>query len=161
MAEFIPAGYGYSDGEAPYDPLHVGYDTSDNITLSNLDAFGISWTQDANSHWTETGHEQWTIPATIPGCGSENEPSCEPVGRFTSNGFWVIPTPYHIGIWDPDGELSDVVSLYNDANGQAHIDFYSDPAVAPEPATWAMMGLGFAALAFVGYRSRKAQAIAA
>jgi hypothetical protein len=26
---------------------------------------------------------------------------------------------------------------------------------APEPATWAMMGLGFAALGFVGYRARR------
>ena len=32
---------------------------------------------------------------------------------------------------------------------------------APEPSTWAMMGLGFAGLAFAGYRARKSVAIAA
>lgn len=29
------------------------------------------------------------------------------------------------------------------------------PSTVPEPATWAMMGLGFAGLAFAGYRARK------
>jgi hypothetical protein len=29
------------------------------------------------------------------------------------------------------------------------------PGAVPEPATWAMMGLGFAALGFVGYRARR------
>ncbi len=30
-----------------------------------------------------------------------------------------------------------------------------DPPGAPEPSTWAMMGLGFAALGFAGYRARR------
>jgi hypothetical protein len=30
---------------------------------------------------------------------------------------------------------------------------------APEPATWAMMALGFAALGFLGYRKRAAPAV--
>jgi len=30
---------------------------------------------------------------------------------------------------------------------------------SPEPATWVMMGLGFAGLAFAGYRARKRVAI--
>jgi hypothetical protein len=29
-------------------------------------------------------------------------------------------------------------------------------AIAPEPSTWAMMALGFAGLAFAGYRARRA-----
>jgi hypothetical protein len=32
------------------------------------------------------------------------------------------------------------------------------PGAVPEPATWAMMGLGFAALGFVGYRARRSTA---
>ena len=31
----------------------------------------------------------------------------------------------------------------------------------PEPSTWAMMGLGFAGLAFAGYRSRRSAAAVA
>jgi hypothetical protein len=42
-------------------------------------------------------------------------------------------------------------------------DFTAAPLTAmPEPSTWAMMALGFAALAFAGYRgSRKGAAFAA
>ncbi len=35
------------------------------------------------------------------------------------------------------------------------------PTAVPEPATWVMMGLGFAGLGFAGYRGRKAIAITA
>ena len=34
------------------------------------------------------------------------------------------------------------------------------PTTVPEPSTWAMLGLGFAGLGFLGYRSRKAAATA-
>ena len=43
--------------------------------------------------------------------------------------------------------------LYFDANVQLN--------AVPEPSTWAMMGLGFAALGFAGYRARKGQVAAA
>ena len=36
---------------------------------------------------------------------------------------------------------------------QAAFEF--DMAAVPEPSTWAMMGIGFAGLAFAGFRSRK------
>jgi hypothetical protein len=35
------------------------------------------------------------------------------------------------------------------------------PSTVPEPATWAMMGIGFAGLAFAGYRARKRTAAVA
>jgi PEP-CTERM motif len=42
------------------------------------------------------------------------------------------------------------------------LDYVAGGVVTPEPSTWAMMMLGFAGLAFAGYRaSRKAAAIAA
>jgi hypothetical protein len=53
---------------------------------------------------------------------------------------------------------SDVIITYNDANGNAHLNFYSDftgSSAIPEPSTWAMMLLGFAGLGFAGYRARK------
>lgn len=34
-------------------------------------------------------------------------------------------------------------------------------AAAPEPATWALMGVGFGGLAFAGYRARKSAAVGA
>jgi PEP-CTERM motif len=35
------------------------------------------------------------------------------------------------------------------------------PAPIPEPSTWVTMGLGFAGLAFVGYRARRKTAVLA
>jgi hypothetical protein len=45
-------------------------------------------------------------------------------------------------------------------NGQAHAFQLTSgvPSGVPEPSTWAMMGLGFAGLAFAGYRSRRTPA---
>ena len=49
---------------------------------------------------------------------------------------------------------------YTDA-GITNLTFTAGAAPAPEPATWAMMGLGFAALGFAGYRARRSAAVAA
>jgi hypothetical protein len=49
------------------------------------------------------------------------------------------------------------------ANHDATVDYVSGGVAAstPEPSTWAMMGLGFAGLAFAGYRRTRKAAVAA
>jgi hypothetical protein len=106
-------------------------------------------------------HQTWVLPSVIPGCGSENEPTCEPIGDFVSPDPWVTAA---IGTWvileGPNGGISDVIKTFNNADGHAELWFSSDPSLlsVPEPSTWAMMLLGFAALGFAGYRARKATA---
>jgi hypothetical protein len=109
--------------------------------------------------WTEQvvgTNDVWFLPASITGCGSENEPSCEPVAKwdFAPGSGWNDGTP-NVNILNADGTLSDFVNVANDGvNGAATVTFVSDPTAVPEPSTWAMMLLGFAGLAFAGYRSR-------
>jgi hypothetical protein len=155
--------FGYlvaSDDETPFDPFHAGYDTSDGLNFSGvLTNLGVTWQQAPGSTWTPLGNETWVLPATIPGCGAENEPTCEPVGHFWSPGVpW---NPGFTGTWvinEAGGGSSDVLVLFNDASGNGNLLFSSDPSLIPEPSTWAMMLLGFAGLGFAGYRARKQSA---
>ena len=144
-----------SDGESHFDPFGAGFDTSDGINFSGVP---FVWNQWHAGTWTNIGFQTWVLPSVIPGCGSENEPSCEPVGAFYSPSAW---NPAAIGtyqILESGGGVSDTIITWNDANGTAHLNFYSDPNSAPEPSTWAMMLIGFAGLGFAGYRARKATA---
>ena len=47
------------------------------------------------------------------------------------------------GTWQTDGK-----------HGVSHIAFFGTPGVVPEPATWAMMILGFAGIGFIAYRRK-------
>ncbi|MBV8105578.1 MAG: PEPxxWA-CTERM sorting domain-containing protein [Hyphomicrobiales bacterium] len=170
----------------------------------------------------------WVLPATIPGCGSENGTTCEPTGIWYGNTAW-SGVPSKITMTENTGGPSDVILFDSGGpNGDFRVRFYSDPnpgafggwpgyalyanynetfsagAVSgpqpiccqltgvnvnvasdgevafdpfgagfdtsdgiqftgnvvvgsnvPEPATWAMMLLGFAGLGFAGYRARK------
>jgi hypothetical protein len=165
VGDLFPS-FGYlvaSDGESNFDPFSAGFDTSDGL---NFSAVVPSWTQAAGSIWTNIGFQTWVLPANLTGvgCGSENEPSCEPIGDFVSPVPWAN---FAIGTWvilEADGSVSDVIKTFNNANGEAELWFSSDPSLlaVPEPSTWAMMLVGFAGLGYAGYRvSRKSGAIAA
>jgi hypothetical protein len=54
-----------------------------------------------------------------------------------------------------------VTNLSNDAWAVDNVSFNAGTSAAPEASTWAMMGLGFAGLAFAGSRTRKSAAVAA
>jgi hypothetical protein len=147
-----------SDGESSFDPFGAGFDTSDGLNFSGV---GFTWIQAADSSWTSLGNQTWVLPASIPGCGSENEPTCEPVGHFTSTSFW---SPGAIGtfvIYDSGGGISDVIRTFNGANG-AELLFSSDPSLlpVPEPATWALMLVGLGGIG-AAMRFRRRAAIAA
>jgi PEP-CTERM motif-containing protein len=144
-----------SDGESAFDPFNAGFDTSDGIQFQGIDP---SLVTSANSAWvavTDTVGPIWVLPATIPGCGSENEPTCEPTGTFYINQTWT-GVPSYIAIYESDGTtLSDIIT--GDSNGPGgvfELKFYSDsaPVVTPEPGTLALLGSG---LAFAGLLRRK------
>lgn len=160
----LPGGQGTvaSDGEFNFFPFGATFDVSDAIQLNQ------AWAQDPASTWTQiTGTDAaggppnpftWVLPANLTGigCGAENEPTCEPVGKWytVSGQQFNIENPLIYTILEADGSWSDTIILANNGPGGAGaITFISDPT--PLPSTWTMMLIGLAALGFVAYRTRK------
>ena len=90
----------------------------------------------------------------------------------TSSGRIVVDLPsagqYSLGVTLPANTFPDAARLGGGLAGSASgfdsatFDFTIAPTAVPEPATWATMLLGFAGLAFAGYRkSRKSAQLAA
>jgi hypothetical protein len=159
---FSPFGYIVaSDGEASFDPFGAGYDTSDGLDLSAVGA-AFNWQQASDSHWNDIGNFRWVLPADLSaiGCGVENNTTCEPTGHFFATTPWNPGFTGTFLILDSDGHtISDRIVLYNDANGNGNLKFFSDPNLGvPEPATWTIMLTGFFGL---GAMLRRRQAAAA
>jgi hypothetical protein len=116
-----------SDGEAHFDPFGAGFDTSDGINFSGVP---FVWNQWHAGTWTSLGNQTWVLPASIPGCGAENEPTCEPVGAFWSPNAWnpaaigtylILESPGDTGTLHGTANISDEIITWNDANGVAHL----------------------------------------
>lgn len=83
----------------------------------------------SSAGWVQIGTSTtFGLPANLVGigCGSENEPSCEPVGVFDFN----IPFSSSgvLNILDPTGAISDQIHFSN-VNGHGEVTFSSDPNV--------------------------------
>jgi len=133
-----------SDGEGAFDPFNAGFDTSDGIQLNS------NWSFVSGAGWVQIpGTFTWVLPANLSsiGCGTENEPSCEPVGHWIfANAFWGSATPEFQTMLDPSGSVGDLIHVFNTAQG-ANITFASDPITIPEPGTLLLLGSGLLALA--------------
>ncbi|HZS82200.1 MAG TPA: PEP-CTERM sorting domain-containing protein [Stellaceae bacterium] len=86
----------------------------------------------------------FALPATIPGCGSENEPNCEPTGNFVFSQSLKIAGPSFYTITDSDGgaaTVSDIITIANSGpGGTGVIQFFSDPNVPTLPTGFASLG---------------------
>jgi len=151
-----------SDGEQSFDPFGFGADTSDGIVLN------ANWAPDpafanafAPGFWTQIpGTFTWVLPACQGGT-CENANIKEPAAKwdFIGGGRWQ-PGTKSIILFDVNGELSDAILVKNDGpGGGATITFRSGFGI-PEPATWAMMMIGFAGIGYAVRRSRKTAALA-
>jgi hypothetical protein len=79
------------------------------------------------------------MPANIPGCGTENEPKCEPIGDFVISS--PLTTSGYYTILDPDKTISDYIVFGNTGpNGNGEIFFYSDPNLLPVPPSGTNLG---------------------
>jgi hypothetical protein len=69
------------------------------------------------------------LPAVIPGCGQENEPTCEPTGDFVISS--PLTTTGYYTMLDSDGQtVSDYIVFGNTGpGGTGEIKFYSDPTL--------------------------------
>ena len=91
------------------------------ITIISVDPNWVQVTSPGSSTAT------FVLPASIPGCGSENETSCEPTGTFYGNTAWA-GIPSYISITDPSGGLSDIITFDSlGPGGVFRVLFYSDP----------------------------------
>ncbi len=92
-----------------------------------ITSVGTNWILIPASVGPNTG--TFGLPASIPGCGDENEPTCEPTGDFinsapfTTSGFFTM-------LESPAGDLSDVIVFANSGpGGRGEILLFSDPSL--------------------------------
>ena len=83
------------------------------------------------------------------------DPLSEPIGHwiFTPGAGWNPGTPEFQLILEGDGTVSDIIHVYNDANGVANITFQS--GVVPEPSTVLLLVSGLAAVGASRLRRRR------
>jgi hypothetical protein len=154
-----------SDGEQVFDPFTTGVDNTDAIdfTAQNPQAGGNDWFQAGDSAWLlKAGTTSvWYLPAM----GENGNTDPEPVGHWISASPWIdsVLGTYLINEDQLDGGgVSDVITLFNDANG-ANLTFASDPFTAnaaPTPST-ALSGLALLGVVGGGSLLRRRAKVAA
>jgi hypothetical protein len=114
--------------------------------LAGFCCFGADSVTSRNSAWVllpnSVGPNAGTfaVPANIPGCGTENEPTCEPIGDFVISS--PLTTSGYYTILDPDKTISDYIVFGNTGpNGNGEIFFYSDPNLLPVAPSGTNLGV--------------------
>ena len=87
------------------------------------------------------GAGTWGLPANLTsiGCGTENEPTCEPTGIFNVNDTFAGGLGFFV-LTDANGQIGDVIGIAN-VGGQGQIMFWSDPTL-PQSLTALGTALG-------------------
>jgi hypothetical protein len=143
-----------SDGESFFDPFGFGQDTSDQIKFdqSSVGPAAVN----LNPAWVQfTASDGNPFSWANPAIGENGNPT-EAVGLWSFPGFTVGGGPLIYEIVQQDGSLSDRITISNDANGVAQLQFESDPSFVPEPSSLILLGLG--AVGLSGYRWRRHKA---
>ena len=113
------------------------------VCIGSLDAENVLTVHTTSGDITYTGTELATVPgASLPGDGTPTITGSTSNGRFTfvdsSLDITGISISESLGVPSNSFEIAQITTS------------------VPEPSTWAMMGLGFAGLAFASYRARRA-----
>lgn len=77
------------------------------------------------------GAGTWGLPANLTsiGCGTENEPTCEPTGIFNVTSTFAGGLGFYV-LTDANGQVGDVIGISN-VGGIGQIKFWSDPTLPP------------------------------
>jgi hypothetical protein len=114
------------------------------IYVGSLDAGNILVIHTTSGDLMYTGTQLAAVPgASLPGDGAPTITGSTSNGRFT--------------FIDSSADITGITVSENLAVSTNSFEIAQIATSVPELSTWVMMGLGFAGLAFVGYRARRAQ----
>ena len=108
--------------------------------------------------FSDTAGAQYDVSFALGSDGGTPNDFGVTVGGFTYGPVYDIPPTggYTLITGTFVGSGSDTITLsFRNDPGYLALDAVSVSTAVPEPSTWAMMGLGFAGLAFAGYRTRR------
>ena len=99
------------------------------LALCASPAFADVLVTNHSQTWVQISHNTFGLPASVPGCGSENETTCEEVGQFYFNTKFASSGLYNM--YDQDGSIGDQIAFYNSPlnGGNGIVTFASDPIV--------------------------------
>jgi hypothetical protein len=111
------------------------------LFASVLRADDVTVTLVAFPPWTQIAPNTFVMPANQNQngviCGVENEPLCELPAVFSLNvGIVGAPpsgNPVNFFVLEPNGKLSDFISISNDSQGHGLMTFESDGGLTPTP----------------------------
>ena len=113
------------------------------IYIGSLDAENVLVIHTTSGDITYTGSQLASVPgASLPGDGTPTITGSTSNGRFT--------------FVDSFADITGISVSETTAVSSNSFEIAQITTSVPEPSTWAMMGLGFAGLAFAGYRARRA-----
>ncbi|WP_210208781.1 PEP-CTERM sorting domain-containing protein [Roseiarcus fermentans] len=156
ISDYNPGGEGAVTGDLTLDV------TAGQVTAGTLELTGgmlpSGWTEftavttfnacgGTCTNWASGNGDQWS--------GAQNNFPLDANGVTFHTGAW--GTGYVFGVYSASGTGAPYQAALFGPGGATEYWTYNDaitltPAPAPEPATWAMLGLGFAALGLAGCR---------
>jgi hypothetical protein len=113
------------------------------LYIGSLDAENLLVIHTTSGDVTYTGSQLASVPgASLPGDGTPTITGSTSNGRFT--------------FVDSFADITGLTVSENMSVSSNSFEIAQITTSVPEPSTWVMMGLGFAGLAFAGYRARRA-----
>jgi hypothetical protein len=92
----------------------------------------VTVTNASSAGWVQISNNTFGLPANLNsiGCGTENEPTCEPTGVFNFNVALAGSAVYNI-LGEDGSTVTDQIQVFNDTStGLGVLLFYSDPNLA-------------------------------
>jgi hypothetical protein len=113
------------------------------LYIGSLDAENVLVIHTASGDITYTGPQLATVPgASLPGDGTPTITGSTSNGRFT--------------FVDSFADITGITVSESLGAPSNSFEIAQITTSVPEPSTWTMMGLGFAGIALIGYRTRRA-----
>jgi hypothetical protein len=114
------------------------------IYIGSLDAENLLVIHTTSGDVSYTGTQLVNVPgASLPGDGTPTITGSTSNGRFT--------------FFDSSADITGITVSESLGAASNSFEIAQITTSVPEPSTWAMMSLGFAGLAFAGYRARRVQ----